>query len=54
MLIEERHTVELGARHRHLEVIAGPSAIFDVQLGSVRERLLEERTDRLGFHRRSW
>ena len=50
VLVEKGETVEVGARDRHLEVVARTCAILDVELGGVRKRLLEERTDRLSFH----
>lgn len=54
VLVQEGETVELGARDRDLEVIAGARSVLDVELGSIWERLLEKRTNRLGLHQRSW
>ena len=50
MLIQQREPVELGARNRHLEVVAGSRTVLDFELGGARKRLFEERVDRLGFH----
>ena len=54
VLVQEGETVELGACNRYLEVIAGPRPVLDRERGSIWERLLEKRTNRLGLHRRSW
>ena len=54
MLIEERQTVELGARNGHLEVITGPRAVLYLELGRIRECLREKRADRICLQRRSW
>ena len=54
MLVEEEETVELGARDRDLEMIAGTRSVLDIELGGVWKRLLEESANRLGLDPRSW
>jgi hypothetical protein len=51
VLVEESHSVERGALHGDLEVVARARAILDVESGRVRERLDEQCANRVGVHR---
>ena len=48
MLLDERETVEAGARHGHLEVVAAAGAILDGEPARIGEGLAQERLERLG------
>lgn len=50
MLVDEREAVELRGHEAHLEMVSRPGAVLDRELGRVRERVGEQRADRLGFH----
>src|SRR3972149_4301712 len=47
VLVEEGEAVELGACDRDPEVVARARSVLDIELGSIRERLLEKCADRL-------
>jgi hypothetical protein len=50
VLVDERKTVEVGAHHGHLEVVAAAGSILDVNRRSAREGALEQPADRRGLH----
>jgi hypothetical protein len=51
VLLDERDAVERGARDGHVEMVAAARPVQHVDR-PVRERMLEERADRVGCHRR--
>jgi hypothetical protein len=50
VLIEKRQPLERRRDDRDLEVVPGAGPILDIQIGGLRERLLQERADGLGLH----
>ena len=50
VLVDERDVVEVRRHEVDLEVVARAGAILDGELDRVRERVCEQRADRLGLH----
>ena len=50
VLLEQRQAGESRRRDRHLKMVTAAGAIFDAQLGGVRERLPQEALERVGRH----